>query len=279
MGSTDGMCPWKDKKLISAWPFVLAILNLPFYLRWQLANVILTSVSHNSVLGQPCNFNTHHRLIAEDLLVGWELGFSIVVAGVAVTVRVMMAFLIGDGPGCDLCVRRHVHVDDCAGLAHSLNRAGAAAHAGCMYCDHPGERCAASSADACASVVVCSALPRPNTCDKQRPGNEQSYLDWTSTSPTAWRPRPHPPIFWRSRAPPCTTASHAREHGAACPGVRGSSRCFNSESGSPLQAAWAGSAGSVHQTAHVLHDHPSRRLDAFGLISLTPNSLMRIAWT
>jgi hypothetical protein len=29
----------------------------------------------------------------------------------------------------------------------------------------------------------------------------------------------------------------------------------------------------------VLHDHPSRRLDAFGLISLTPNILMRITCT
>jgi len=118
MGSTDGMCPWKDKKLLSGWPFELALGNLPFYMRWRLANVILTSVSHNSVMGQPLNFNTHHRLIAEDLLIGWELGYSIIIAGVAVTVRVMMAFLVGDGPGCDLRVWRHVHVHMCRPCPH-----------------------------------------------------------------------------------------------------------------------------------------------------------------
>ena len=99
--ATDGSCPWQDKKLMSFWGKLFAILNLPFYLRWQLANIILAAMSHNAAYGQPRNFNTHHRIAAEDLLVGWEIGFPVSIAGVHVTVRVMMACVIGDGPGCN----------------------------------------------------------------------------------------------------------------------------------------------------------------------------------
>jgi hypothetical protein len=71
------MCPWVDKKAMSFWFELFAIMNIPFYLRWQLANIILSGVSHNAVNGQPHNFNIHHRISAEDLLVGWEIGFRV----------------------------------------------------------------------------------------------------------------------------------------------------------------------------------------------------------
>ena len=93
------MCPWVDKKAMSFWFPLFAIMNLAFYLRWQLANIILAGVSHNAVYGQPRNFNTHHRAAAEDLLVGWETGFRMRVGDADVTVRIMMACVIGDGPG------------------------------------------------------------------------------------------------------------------------------------------------------------------------------------
>ena len=97
--ATDGMCPWVDKKSMSFWSKLYLIMNLPFYQRWRLANIIVSGLSHNSVNGQPRNFNTHHRVSAEDLLVGWEIGFHVLIDGVDVTVRVMMACVIGDGPG------------------------------------------------------------------------------------------------------------------------------------------------------------------------------------
>ena len=53
----------------------------------------------HAVYGQPRNFNTHHRAAAEDLLVGWEAGFRMRVGDADVTVRIMMACVIGDGPG------------------------------------------------------------------------------------------------------------------------------------------------------------------------------------
>ena len=93
------MCPWVDKKALSFWFKLFMVMNLPFYMRWQLANMIVSGLSHSALNGQPRNFNTHHRASAEDLLVGWEIGFNVLIDGVDVTVRVMMACVIGDGPG------------------------------------------------------------------------------------------------------------------------------------------------------------------------------------
>ena len=60
--ATDGMCPWVDKKSMSFWSKLYMIMNLPFFQRWRLANIIVSGLSHNSVNGQPRNFNTPSSL-------------------------------------------------------------------------------------------------------------------------------------------------------------------------------------------------------------------------
>ena len=76
MASTDGMCPFKDKKAISLWPFVLTVLNLPLSMRYHCKNTIFLSVGTGPDNRQPTNFATHHSLVVDDLIEaaqGWDI--------------------------------------------------------------------------------------------------------------------------------------------------------------------------------------------------------------
>ena len=83
---------------ISLWPFFFLIMNLPERMRHHAAYVIFHSMATSAGCKQPLNFNTHNELVLEDLLIGWTLGFEIVVNGQPTLIRVMMLFLICDYP-------------------------------------------------------------------------------------------------------------------------------------------------------------------------------------
>ena len=98
MASTDGMCPFKDKKAISLWPFVLTVLNLPLSMRYHCKNAIFVSVGTGPDHGQPTNFATHHNLVVDDLIDAAQ-GWDIEVDGVTRRVRVIVPVFSCDGRG------------------------------------------------------------------------------------------------------------------------------------------------------------------------------------
>jgi hypothetical protein len=98
MASTDGMCPFKDKKAISLWPFVLTVLNLPLSMRYHCKNAIFLSVGTGPDNRQPTNFATHHSLVVDDLIEAAQ-GWDIEVDGVTRRVRVIVPVFSCDGRG------------------------------------------------------------------------------------------------------------------------------------------------------------------------------------
>ena len=98
MASTDGMCPFKDKKAISLWPFVLTVLNLPLSMRYHCKNALFVSVGSGSDNRQPANFATHHYLVVDDLIEAAQ-GWDIEVDGVTRRVRVIVPVFSCDGRG------------------------------------------------------------------------------------------------------------------------------------------------------------------------------------
>jgi hypothetical protein len=133
MASTDGFCPFKDKKAISMWPFVLTVLNLPLSMRYKLKNALFMSIGTGPDNRQPTNFPTHHDLVAEELIRaarGWDININ----GTVRRVRLIVPIFSCDGRGTHFFVA----VTYCAVIAAAhagrekvLGRTSSGAYAGC----------------------------------------------------------------------------------------------------------------------------------------------------
>ena len=107
MASTDGMCPFKDKKAISLWPFVLTVLNLPLSMRYHCKNALFVSVGTGPDHGQPGNFTTHHSLVVDDLIEAAQ-GWDMEVDGVTRRVRLIVPIFSCDGRGQTALTHTHL---------------------------------------------------------------------------------------------------------------------------------------------------------------------------
>ena len=67
---TDGFCPFKDNKLLSLWPIIIILMNLPDTQRYDPRNIIIMYVATSIEGGQPKNFNAHLEHVVKELLAG-----------------------------------------------------------------------------------------------------------------------------------------------------------------------------------------------------------------
>ena len=92
---TDGFCPFKDNKLLSLWPIIIILMNLPDTQRYDPRNIIIATSIEG---GQPKNFNAHLEHVVRELLAG-AAGFQLHVGDVPTTVHVVTPIISCDGPG------------------------------------------------------------------------------------------------------------------------------------------------------------------------------------
>jgi len=95
---TDGFCPFKDNKLLSLWPIIIILMNLPDTQRYDPRNIIIMYVATSIKGGQPKNFNAHLEHVVKELLAG-AAGFQLHVGDVPTTVHVVTPIISCDGPG------------------------------------------------------------------------------------------------------------------------------------------------------------------------------------
>ncbi len=102
--STDGMCPFKDKKKISLWPVILILMNLPEAMRYDPRNIIILYIAASAAGGQPKNFHPHLSMVVDELI-NSAAGHDMLVGGVQTRVHVVVPVLSADGRGPLMCVQ------------------------------------------------------------------------------------------------------------------------------------------------------------------------------
>jgi hypothetical protein len=138
LGGTDGFCPFRDKTVLSFWPVILILLNLPDCLRYDPSNIIIMYIATSATQGQPTNFLTHAGILAQELRDAAD-GFDLEVGGDTLRVHVVVPMWALDGRGARAgthAVAFHAF-NYVRGVAREkfLNRASSGARAGCADCE------------------------------------------------------------------------------------------------------------------------------------------------
>ena len=95
VGPTDSA---HDKSVLSFWPVILILLNLPECMRYDPCNIIIMYIATSATQGQPTNFLTHAGILAQELRNAAE-GFDLEVGGEMLRVHVVVPMWALDGRG------------------------------------------------------------------------------------------------------------------------------------------------------------------------------------